>query len=100
MTFPLLYVVFTFFSLNKAFTIYMLFIGYDFFGLFFFSIKVVKICGLLKKPVIKLFNVMCFVYHLWMYYKCTSVTRLQMINRLYSFFIFAFFIVFIIIIII
>ena len=51
------------------------------------------------KIVIKLSNLMLFIYYLWMYYKYTTVMRLE-INRLYSFFLFAFFIVFIIFIII
>ena len=54
---------------------------------------------LIKKIVMKLSNPMGFIYYLWIYYKCTSVIRLQMNHFVFIFF-FDFFIVFIIIIII
>ena len=68
-----------------------------FLDLFLFLLKLLKHV-VDKKIMIKLSNLIRFIHYLWIYYKCTSVMRLQ-INKLYLFFFFAFFIVFVIIII-
>ena len=52
-------------------------IGCDFFELifFFFVLKLLKHV-VNYKIVIKLSNLMFFIYYFWMYYKCTSVNEI------------------------